>query len=196
MNTEHGDHIMRAIAAASGLVIALVVAVFIVLAWLERRRERVREAEAAAVLLPAAAAVEERTVEEIAADGLSPEQRADAERDARIAVWEHDAGLFRRRDLATMDQYTTVLDRVYTGLARDMVAVYDDAALAAEGFGFPIQRDRARMAALYERAHTADEIREMAARPLATAVDATDTHEWPQAWNEELDALLMAGAAA
>jgi len=195
VNTEHGDHIMRSIAAAGGFVIALAVAGFIVLAWLERRRERVRLAEADAVLLPAAADIAERTVEEIAQDGLTDEQRADAARDARIAAWEHDAGLFRRRDLATMSEYTTVIDRVYTSLARDMLAVYDDGALAAEGFGFPVQRDRARMAALYERAHTAEEIREMVARPLATTVDATDTHEWSDEEIAEFQAMLAVGQA-
>lgn len=190
---QHGDRIMLWIALSGALAFFAVVAVFAVGASVERRAERLREA--VAVLLPAASTVDVRPVEAIAADGMTDAERADAARDARIAVWEHDVDYFRRRDLATMDQYTVPLAKICDTYQRAKIAAYDDAELAVEGFGFPIQRDRARMAALYERAHTFDEMREMGNRPLTVTVDATDTHEWTPAEVAEMNQLLDAGQA-
>lgn len=194
--TQHGDHIMRWISLAGGAAFAAVIAVFVIAAVADRRRERQREAEAAATLLPPVADVVERTIEQIALDGTTDEERKDAVRDARLDAWLADVDGYRRRDAATMDQYTAALSDICARYQRNKLSAYDDGALAMEGFGFPIQRDRARMSALYERAHTASAILALAARPLATTVDATETFEWPQEWLEELDSLLTEAVPA
>lgn len=178
---KHGDQTMVWIALAGAVAFCAVVAVFAVGTVVDRRTERLREADDAATRSAAMVA------------GPSEAELADAERDARIAAWEHDPDYFRRRDLATMDQYTKSLDGTCERLLSGLLTTYEDVSLAIEGFGFPIQRARARIAELYDRAHNFDELHQLARRPLTTKVDATDTHQWTQAEVDELNDMLAFG---
>lgn len=94
METQHGDHLMFWWSLAGGIALTAVVCLFVVLGLLERRRERIRLAEADAILLPAASTVAQRRVEEIALDGATAEEiaeavaaKADSTRDARLKAW-------------------------------------------------------------------------------------------------------------
>lgn len=107
------------------------------------------------------------------AEAVQHERAATAEElaakpDAKLEAWLADVGGYRRRDLETLNE--------------DLAPIYD---LAYQGIADP-----------HEHAHTFAELAEMAARPLATAVDATETREWPQEWEDELAGLLSAAGVS
>lgn len=159
MEHEFSNGIFPWLVTGGGVLLLVVVGSFVVGSVVERRLERLREAEADAILLPAASTVAERPVEEIALDGADTQELPIVD---PVEAWLADVGGYRRRDLADLDETLT--------------PVYE---LAYEGLADPA-----------DHAHNFAELAEMAARPLATAVDATETREWPQAWEDELADLL------
>lgn len=149
MQHEFSNHIFPWLVTGSGVLLLIVVGTVVVGQVVERRRERLRVAEADAVQQERAA-----TAEALAAQ---PE--------AALEAWLADVGGYRRRDLANLDE--------------SLVAVYE---LAYEGIADPA-----------EHAHSFAELTEQAARPLSTAVDATDTREWSQDEIDELQLMLAVG---
>ena len=187
---QFSDRIVPWLAYVGGALLALVVGFFVVTGLLERRRERVREAEAVAVLLPAASTVDERPIEEIAQDGMTDDERADAARDARLAAY------FAHDYRAELRARTIQLQADLIGIERRACASAELSAEAIARLTRQIDDRTRRYASLAElRADLlVDACRYEGAEDTTTMIDSQVG--WPQAWEDELDALLAEAVPA